>query len=147
MKHVNLWKWTSGSVSGTVLKPHYDITQTILSNVLNTKDRNAVFRYIGYSFWASLPHSRFWCRHATLLLLVGRNVAWRHLKRLCSRLLLGRHGTKAIPDKASVHTLERWFRRDFCNGKKLCCTNIWSGESYIAIILERFSCPHESYPV
>ena len=27
--------------------------------------------------------------------------------------------TKTIPDSASVHTYERWFRRDFCNGGKL----------------------------
>ena len=26
---------------------------------------------------------------------------------------------KTIPDSASVHTYERWFRRDFCNGAKL----------------------------
>ena len=35
----------------------------------------------------SLLNSRFYCRHATVL---GRNVAWRHQKRLCSRLVRGR---------------------------------------------------------
>ena len=28
-------------------------------------------------------------------------------------------GTKTMPDKASVRTWERWFRRNFCKGARL----------------------------
>ena len=40
-------------------------------------------------------------------------------------------GTKTILDRASVHTQERWFRRDVCNGAKLCSADLESGASHI----------------
>ena len=40
-------------------------------------------------------------------------------------------GTKTIPRMASVHTWERWFRRDFWNGWKLRHPHLLSEESHI----------------
>ena len=40
-------------------------------------------------------------------------------------------GTRTILDRASVHTQERWFRRDVCNGAKLCSADLESGASHI----------------
>ena len=38
-------------------------------------------------------------------------------------------GTKTWQDGASIHTWERWFWRDFCNGAKLrCAAPIWKVE-------------------
>ena len=39
--------------------------------------------------------------------------------------------SKTILDRASVHTQERWFRRDFCNGAKLCSADLESGASHV----------------
>ena len=51
--------------------------------------------------------------------------------------------TKIIPDRNSVHTHERWFRRDFNDGAKLRHADLWSGESRIGYITlpDNLSCP------
>ena len=59
-------------------------------------------------------------------------------------------GTRTIPGRTSVHTWERWFRRDFCNGVNLRRANLFSGEPYIgkgfilwriALCADTKSCP------
>ena len=55
--------------------------------------------------------------------------------------------TKTIPDSASVHTYERWFRRDFCNGGELRRADLlkWRVTYRIGVqtIPENFSCRHK----
>ena len=61
------------------------------------------------------------CKYFSFINLHGQTII---LDSFCAAI-------KIIPDRASVHTQERLWRRDFCDGAKLRRADLKSGESHI----------------
>ena len=53
--------------------------------------------------------------------------------------------TQAILDRASVHTQERWFRRDFFNGAKLCRSDLKHQYCRYDVIWKKTSYTHPHF--
>ena len=97
------------------------------SPVINQRHANIMQMYwlSGLKHWRVVLYCNQPIKTASVFLGINFRLCSHHhaiLESVCP-------GTKTIPDRASLDTEERWFRRDFCNGAILRRADLQSGES------------------